>query len=737
MLRWILYLVSDVMEDNFKEYSKITMDFKFALWADGGKMYGGIKGLFSALKMVYPIFRDSLGEIINVKHEHIKWLIGTAWMMSIDNTGETSEGVRSLEKFQMEEYLEHVKDKTFNYGKFSLRASLVGWCTDHGYRIKSLKQDSRKKCCGECNFSKQSKIKGKTTHFLDQQYLLPLEEVNSKNWYSIRSEEMPSYIKLVAEAEMSLLSYDNHHNMVGHIKKQYSILHAKATTLKKQDIVNQRSFDLVGIDSAVLEKPNKKDKLRRKWPYQGWQWRLLSLHFKEIFKDVFEENFEKQLFVMFDLLNEIHLVNYMHFDRNAKDFNLLIERYWIIITCYGIQLDLLYKGTEYEESIDDVYLHKIMVHSPRIFMKYNLAMYSCEQGEGSISISNRVSKANGNCNNKNETILRVLDYHILTQEKMCFVSDTPSSRVWKRAEIDLFRYKVDYANCPTVKCMIISLVKQTQPYLKDFKSSRHLGNIVNSNVESAAFNPFVVYSSQLDHLPETLNIPANLSKFSHNISMNNDVTVPAGKPIPVTPAPILKYNNEHRIYTNHTNRLKKLEQDLKSQEQKFTEMVSVYNELERRTNNLADEFALLNIKDEQFDTYTFETIPHVYDFLNQFREEIEARTSKGKDFDAKWLPCKEYFEKNQQIFTKLIAIEKRSVELLSEIPNLGGSDNDKFLEFYFSKVVPYINIYSDLFDKTVSILHALKETLYLVPWKKNLIDKKYVSLCQAYTEGKC
>jgi len=42
---------------------------------DGGKMYGGIKGLFSALKMVYPIFRDSLGEIINVKHEHIKWLI--------------------------------------------------------------------------------------------------------------------------------------------------------------------------------------------------------------------------------------------------------------------------------------------------------------------------------------------------------------------------------------------------------------------------------------------------------------------------------------------------------------------------------------------------------------------------------------------------------------------------------------------------------------------------------------
>jgi len=31
MLRWILYLVSDVMEDNFKEYSKNTMDFKFAL----------------------------------------------------------------------------------------------------------------------------------------------------------------------------------------------------------------------------------------------------------------------------------------------------------------------------------------------------------------------------------------------------------------------------------------------------------------------------------------------------------------------------------------------------------------------------------------------------------------------------------------------------------------------------------------------------------------------------------
>jgi len=59
MLRWILFLVDDIMEEQFKDYSDVRLYLEFALWADGGKMYDGIKGLFSALKLVYPVFRDS------------------------------------------------------------------------------------------------------------------------------------------------------------------------------------------------------------------------------------------------------------------------------------------------------------------------------------------------------------------------------------------------------------------------------------------------------------------------------------------------------------------------------------------------------------------------------------------------------------------------------------------------------------------------------------------------------
>jgi len=89
------------MEEEFEYYESVTMNFDFALWADGGKMYGGIKGLFSALKMVAPEFRDSTGQLIFIKHEAIRWLLNKAWMLEIRQNGETCEAVRELEKDQI------------------------------------------------------------------------------------------------------------------------------------------------------------------------------------------------------------------------------------------------------------------------------------------------------------------------------------------------------------------------------------------------------------------------------------------------------------------------------------------------------------------------------------------------------------------------------------------------------------------------------------------------------------
>lgn len=122
----MLFLVGDVMEEQFEDYTCVKMNFDFALWADGGKMYGGIKGLFSALKMVAPVFYDGSDKKIFVEHENIRWLLSRAWMMEIRNHGETTEAVRKLEKDQIKQYLDHVKDKEFKHGKFVLKARLIG-----------------------------------------------------------------------------------------------------------------------------------------------------------------------------------------------------------------------------------------------------------------------------------------------------------------------------------------------------------------------------------------------------------------------------------------------------------------------------------------------------------------------------------------------------------------------------------------------------------------------------------
>ena len=226
MLRWILFLVDDLMEEQFKDYDSVKLEFDFALWADGGKMYGGIKGLFSALKLVYPIFKNSDNEVISVQHEDIKWLIATSWMMSVSQGGETTENVHALEKFQIEEYISDVWEKEFCYSRFTMKVKLVGWCTDHGYRLKVVQKDSLDRCCGECDFSKEFCFIAsyQSYHFLDMQYLLSIQEINYENWNTKRGCFPPAHFKMVQELKMSFLSYDNHHNTVGHIKKLFSIL---------------------------------------------------------------------------------------------------------------------------------------------------------------------------------------------------------------------------------------------------------------------------------------------------------------------------------------------------------------------------------------------------------------------------------------------------------------------------------------------------------------------------------
>lgn len=89
MFRWILYLIVDLMVEYFPCDEEILVDTVFALWADGGKVYGGIEGLFSALKVVKIDFTKKDKTPIIIPYEQLKWLVSTCWTMSIDCEGET------------------------------------------------------------------------------------------------------------------------------------------------------------------------------------------------------------------------------------------------------------------------------------------------------------------------------------------------------------------------------------------------------------------------------------------------------------------------------------------------------------------------------------------------------------------------------------------------------------------------------------------------------------------------
>jgi len=736
IIRWMLFLVGDVMEEQFEDYTCVKMNFDFALWADGGKMYGGIKGLFSALKMVAPVFYDGSDKKIFVEHENIRWLLSRAWMMEIRNHGETTEAVRKLEKDQIKQYLDHVKDKEFKHGKFVLKARLIGWCTDHGYRLKSLGKDNLSRCCGECDFSKEPKD-GSSFHFVNQEYLLSLQEVTASNWYSIRYKEMPDYLEEVEEAEVSLFSYDNHHNVVGHIKKIYSVLHKKVPK-DKIEIVDKRSVSIVGIDLTEIEK-QKDNSLTRVWPFKGWQWRLLSLHFKEIFADIFDPIYEKQLFVLFGLLNEIHMVNYMHFDRTLADFSLIIERYWIIITCYGIQLQLLFPNDA--KDLDDLYLHKILVHSPRIFVKYNLAMYSCEQGEGAISISNRVARANGVCRESKLTMLNVLKYHILSQENMSVMAETPSSRVWKQVELELFKYKVMIPGCSSIKSIISALVTKKHKYsfLKDFEASEYLKGVTTSD-KFLISNEIITYSSQLAHLPSTILFSTDNSQIK--ISIDNKVRLDPGEPdrtVTAVTDDVNLYLKQISIKKKHELHLDQFQKNLEVNKKKFKGVADAWDLIESSKVKLLNEVNLLGdaVKKENCSVQISALEESkIHDFVGEFYETLQGKHLKSENFDKIWKYQQEFFLDNE-LFTKIVEIEKNSIDLLHSVSGVlnSGVDSNLF-DFYSEHLCPHVTLHFNILENTKLIINDLSEALWKPIYKQSLIEKKDIDIQKLKTKSK-
>jgi len=120
--------------------------------------------------------------------------------------------------------------------------------------------------------------------------------------------------------------------------------------------------------------------------FKGFHWRKLSLHLHDVFLPLCSsEKIRKSLSSLFDMVTEIHIFNYIHWNRESKYFEILRLRYCLLLFMYAYQLRDVFDETQIE-NLDTVYIHKIFSHSLAVFKYVNLAGCSCEGGEGMISI---------------------------------------------------------------------------------------------------------------------------------------------------------------------------------------------------------------------------------------------------------------------------------------------------------------------------------------------------------------
>ena len=240
--------------------------------------------------------------------------------------------------------------------------------------------------CGEC-----TSILSKTVpySFLDWTILAHAVPVTVAGWATSRFDVMPTHLSKWLEAtgeDANLASYDNHHNLVGHIQNLFKLLLSVTPSTHHQSL-DAELLLITRISAATRPKGSKIEDWRF---YRGFHWRLVSLHFSRLFTSIWATQLVRASFdTLFALLTEIHIFNYIHWDRDSIHFAGLRLRYCLILFMYTLQLRTCFTADE-AEALNTIYLHKILTHSVWCFRNYNLAATSCEQGEGMISVVNSI-----------------------------------------------------------------------------------------------------------------------------------------------------------------------------------------------------------------------------------------------------------------------------------------------------------------------------------------------------------
>jgi hypothetical protein len=96
----------------------------------------------------------------------------------------------------------------------------------------------------------------------------------------------------------------------------------------------------------------------------------------------------------------------------------VILRHWLLLSSFGEQLRIRFPEADEIDNLNNTHLHKLMVHSPRLFMHPNLASYSCEQGKSVISVIGRQLRSNPVLRDKGASLRRSIEFSTLHQETL-------------------------------------------------------------------------------------------------------------------------------------------------------------------------------------------------------------------------------------------------------------------------------------------------------------------------------
>jgi len=353
---------------------KYELNLVSFLWYDGGDVSSTYSGLAAGIKIASVSLKDAAGSQIVLPCIFTNFLISYCWVLSCKRVTENRDNVTVLEEHLMNQY-DVVKDNWNNviYKQVKLSVNIIGVTSDHGIRSKLIPRDNNQKSrCGECSYLF---IVTAPYRCLDWNVLTEIIILTSDNWTEFRNVAMPLLINLSSKlSELGLVTYDNLHFVAGHLK-QFSTLVRSLVPLCNQGYISNKFAEITKQDN---------DKY-----YQGWHWRKLSLHFSEIFIPLVDDNPKKvattkSLSCLFEIITEIHIFNYIHWNRNSADFEYLRLRYSVLLFMYTYQLKDVFSPDQVSQ-LDTVYMHKLLIHSIIVFRLVNLAACSCEGGEGLIS----------------------------------------------------------------------------------------------------------------------------------------------------------------------------------------------------------------------------------------------------------------------------------------------------------------------------------------------------------------